>query len=284
MKPILWMVVILVLAGCGESVDGNRSAPAADDRIARMEQRYRHGGPTTFAVTAWEIVMVADSLSGPRPAEAARLGRDVFLSSAPVEARFEALRILAVADPDQARHWLELVIQGRQDPDFLPRLRPLLPGDLPQGQDPLVVLAFRRFQQLYPLARISWLVGSWERSEGDLRVREEWFPAVGGVMHGISRTWREDDQVGWERLRIEADGEELVYTALPSGQAEAAFRGRPRLGVTIFSNSEHDFPEALQYVHDRPSGDLKVVAEGVVDGERRTLTWSYRRLHGSEAR
>jgi hypothetical protein len=278
---MLWL--ILMAAGCGQPVDEAREAAApAPGRIDRLEQRYREGGPATFAATAWEIVAVADSLRGPDPAEAARLALNVYLSSAPSEARFEALRIVAVSAPEKAHRWLELVVDGKQDWRYLPRLRPLLPADPPGGLHPLRVAAHRRFQQLDPLTRISWLVGRWERREDDLRVVEQWLPAVGGVMHGISRTWRGREITGWERLRLEADGDDLVYTALPSGQTGAAFRGVPRFGVTIFANREHDFPQALQYRHLGPGGDLEVVAEGVADGETVNLRWFYRRLGGPE--
>jgi len=268
--------LVLILAGCGERAA--EAPPRPSDRMPRLEQRYRQGGPSASALAAHEIVALADSLTPHDAPEAARLALNLYLSSAPEAARYGALRVLARSDPERARHWLELVIDGRQDPDCLPRL-----GTMAGALDgSLAGRAAARVAELPPLDRLVWLVGSWERRAGGRVTREEWLPAAGGVMLGVSRTWQDGVEMGWERLRLEVAGEDIVYTAEPSGQQTTAFRGPAAaaagLGVLDVANPAHDMPRRIEYHHEAGTGGLRVLLHGEIDGVMRTMTWQYRRM------
>jgi hypothetical protein len=87
---------------------------------------------------------------------------------------------------------------------------------------------------------------------------EPWMPPEGGVMLGASRTTVHGAVREVEQLRLDADGEGLVYTARPSGQTEAAFRSE-QVSDTGFvvANPAHDFPRRIGY---RRSGSDSLVA------------------------
>ncbi len=111
----------------------------------------------------------------------------------------------------------------------------------------LIALGFIALVQ-NPLERAGWLAGCWElRSENRLTV-EMWMPPGGGLMLGASRTIVGGSTREFEHLRIEADGAALVYTALPSGQKETAFRSKEVTDSSIvFENLAHDFPQRIIY-------------------------------------
>ena len=93
---------------------------------------------------------------------------------------------------------------------------------------------------------LAWMAGCWEFSRDDRITLEMWMPAAGDMMLGSSRT-----QVGgvtreWEHLRIAAEADALVYTAIPSGQQETSFASvGVEEGSVTFENPGHDFPRRI---------------------------------------
>ncbi len=116
-----------------------------------------------------------------------------------------------------------------------------------------------------PIASAAWLAGCWELRTDRRSVLEMWMPAEGGMMLGSSRTVAGGVARQYEHLRLHADGERLVYTAIPSGQREAAFTspaGSPvRADSLVFENPAHDFPQRLVYRRLGPDS-LTVRVEG----------------------
>lgn len=116
-----------------------------------------------------------------------------------------------------------------------------------------------------PIANAAWLAGCWELRTDRRSVLEMWMPAEGGMMLGSSRTVAGGAARQYEHLRLHADGERLVYTAIPSGQREAAFTspaGSPvRADSLVFENPAHDFPQRLVYRRLGPDS-LTVRVEG----------------------
>jgi hypothetical protein len=86
-----------------------------------------------------------------------------------------------------------------------------------------------------------------------------WMPALGDMMLGASRTTSGSATSEYEQLRLKAEGDRLVYTAVPSGQREASF---PSIVVSdtmlVFENTAHDFPQRITY---RRRGADSVVAQ-----------------------
>jgi hypothetical protein len=98
------------------------------------------------------------------------------------------------------------------------------------------------------LARVGWLAGCWELRVPNRVTLEMWMPALGDLMLGASRTTVGAATSEFEQLRMRAEGDKVVYTAIPSGQRETAF---PSILVTdtalVFENIAHDFPQRIMY-------------------------------------
>lgn len=99
-----------------------------------------------------------------------------------------------------------------------------------------------------PLDRLAWLGGCWTSQGDGYTTVEMWMPPAGGLMLGASRTVVGGAARQWEHLRLTSDGDELVYTAVPSGQQETAFRSvsLDDDGFVV-ENLEHDFPQRITY-------------------------------------
>ena len=93
-----------------------------------------------------------------------------------------------------------------------------------------------------------WLAGCWELRQGARHGVEMWMPPEGGMMLGASRVTVDGRVREYEQLRLDLTRDTLVYTARPSGQAEAAFRS-VEIGETGFTvaNPAHDFPQRIGY-------------------------------------
>lgn len=116
-----------------------------------------------------------------------------------------------------------------------------------------------------PLAAAAWLAGCWELRTPTRVTTEMWMPAAGGMMLGAGRTVVEGTTREFEHLRLHAEGDRLVYTALPSGQAEGAFTSPGTVLANSdsleFENRAHDFPQRLVY-HRLGADSMRVHVEG----------------------
>lgn len=129
-----------------------------------------------------------------------------------------------------------------------------------------------------PLDRLAWLGGCWQSEDGNRTTVEMWLPPQGGLMVGASRTVAAGRASGYEHLRIRADGEHIVYTAIPSGQDEADFRSVEvsDSGFTV-ENLEHDFPQRIIYRRTAPDR-LMVRVEGPGPNGTRGFDILFRRM------
>ena len=125
-----------------------------------------------------------------------------------------------------------------------------------------------------PLDRAAWLAGCWRLEAGGLVTDEQWSAPLGGVMLGTSRTVRDGRTVEYAYLRLETRGEDVVYVALPSRQAETEFALVPGPGRALaFENPEHDFPKRITYT---PLGSDSLVA--AISGGGREISFPYARV------
>jgi hypothetical protein len=129
-----------------------------------------------------------------------------------------------------------------------------------------------------PLDRVAWLGGCWQSTAGSRVVAEMWMPADGGLMIGAGRTIVAGQARAFEHLRIRADGEALVYTAMPAGQRETDFRSTATsaTGFTV-ENLGHDFPQRIIYTR---TGDAAFTArvEGPGKDGPRGFDLAFRRV------
>ena len=132
-----------------------------------------------------------------------------------------------------------------------------------------------------PVAQVAWLAGCWERSSGNRTGEEQWMRPRGGTMLGMGRTVRGDSTVEWEHLRIAAEGDTLVYYAIPSGQEPAAFRAISVSSEAVtFEDKAHDFPQRV--IYRRAGADsLHARIEGTLQGQQRGIDFRYQRANCS---
>lgn len=128
------------------------------------------------------------------------------------------------------------------------------------------------------ISRVRWLAGCWEQRSPSRVTLEMWMPPDGGLMLGASRTTAGGAVQAFEQLRLEAQGETLVYTALPSGQREAAFRST-QVSDTGFvvENPAHDFPQRIIY-RRRGADSLVARIEGPGPNGTRGIDIAMRRV------
>lgn len=111
-----------------------------------------------------------------------------------------------------------------------------------------------------PLDQLGWMAGCWESP--NRAVFEMWSPPAGGLMVGAGRTVSRGQARAFEHLRLRADGAQVVYTAIPSGQVETDFRSSAVSadGFTV-ENPSHDFPTRIIYRRTGPDA-MSVRVEG----------------------
>lgn len=120
-----------------------------------------------------------------------------------------------------------------------------------------------------------WLTGRWctvESSRG--QTCEQWLPAAGGMMLGISQTVRGGKTREFEFMRIAMDGEVAVYLAQPGGKPPVAFRAATGGEGVTFVNAAHDYPQRIHY---RVMGDTLTAEISLADGTR-SMRFDYRRM------
>ena len=126
--------------------------------------------------------------------------------------------------------------------------------------------------------RLRWLAGCWELRQGNRVTLEMWMPPAGGLMLGASRTTVNGQVREFEQIRLAWQRDTLIYTAVPSGQKEASFRGIvvSDSGFAV-ENPSHDFPQRISY---RTRGADSLVAR--IEGGTRGIDFPMRRVACSE--
>lgn len=116
---------------------------------------------------------------------------------------------------------------------------------------------------------VEWLAGCWERRSGDRATIEMWMVPAGGMMLGASRTVVSGVTREYEQVMIRERDGRLVYTANPSGQAEASFTSTQVTDSSfVVENLTHDFPQRITYVRMGPDAWVARVEGPGPDGMR----------------
>jgi hypothetical protein len=128
------------------------------------------------------------------------------------------------------------------------------------------------------VAAVAWMAGSWEGTDNGTEMEEVWLPPKGGSMLGLHRDVAKGQMVSYEFLRIEADGEGLVYLASPQGKPVTAFRLLSSTKTrVVFSNPIHPFPQRVLYWLGE-DGRLHARIEGSQGGKAASQEWSWSRV------
>ena len=122
------------------------------------------------------------------------------------------------------------------------------------------------------LAQLGWLAGAWSGDDAGTLNEEVWMVPSGGMMLAMHRDTAGGKATGFEFLRIEEDGQGLVYRAMPEGRPATDFR-RIAQGPSciVFENPEHAFPRRVLYW--REGVRLHARIEGTRQGKPAAKEW-----------
>ena len=116
--------------------------------------------------------------------------------------------------------------------------------------------------------KLAWLVGTWERKDGDKTTVEHWMPHAGTTMMGTSHTYGENRTYFFEFMRIATHRGKIAYIVQPGGDPPTLFRA---VAVTeeeaVFENPRHDHPQRIAYVRTE-TGMTATIEQ--MDGSRAT--------------
>ena len=126
------------------------------------------------------------------------------------------------------------------------------------------------------LDQLAWMAGSWGGPDGTAAVEEVWLPPKGGLMLGLGRTVRDGKAVEFEFLRIEQQGETLVYLASPGGRPATPFPLAAIDATGVVFESALEFPRRVSY-RKNADGTLTARIEGTRGGRPAAKEWTWRR-------
>ncbi|HWI17352.1 MAG TPA: DUF6265 family protein [Vicinamibacterales bacterium] len=123
---------------------------------------------------------------------------------------------------------------------------------------------------------LSWLAGSWSGVSRGIEMEEHWTAPKGNSMIGVHRDVGKGRTLLFEFLRIEQQGDQIVYLSMPNGRSPAtAFPLKEVSGTrVVFENPAHDFPQRIIYWMD--GADLRARIEGTNNGKSASQEWQWR--------
>lgn len=124
------------------------------------------------------------------------------------------------------------------------------------------------------MAQLGWLAGAWSGDDRGTLNEEVWLAPSGGLMLAMHRDTAGGKATGFEFLRIEQDGDAVVYRAMPEGRPATDFR-RVAQGPAciVFENPEHAFPRRILYWRD--GANLHARIEGTRQGKPASHEWTW---------
>ena len=125
------------------------------------------------------------------------------------------------------------------------------------------------------LDSLAWMTGSWSGTSRGIEMEEHWTAPKGHSMIGIHRDVGKGRTLVFEFLRIEQQGDQLVYLSMPNGRSPATpFQLKEVSGTrVVFENPAHDFPQRIIYWKD--GNDLRARIEGTMKGKAASEEWRW---------
>jgi hypothetical protein len=126
------------------------------------------------------------------------------------------------------------------------------------------------------LASLSWMTGSWSGLTEGVQMEEHCTAPNGNSMLGIHRDVGKGRTLSFEFLRIEQQGDRMVYLSMPNGRSPATPfpMKEASAGRVVFENPTHDFPQRIIYWKD--GSDLRARIEGTMNGKMGSEEWRWR--------
>ena len=121
---------------------------------------------------------------------------------------------------------------------------------------------------------LAWMAGSWCGVTDRGATQEElWMPPKGGMMLGLHRDVAPSGRSAFEYLRIEDQGDKIVYQASPGGRPPTPFTlVETGEHSAVFENPENEFPKRILYSL-APDGAL--IAR--IEAGDRAISWRWQR-------
>ena len=125
------------------------------------------------------------------------------------------------------------------------------------------------------IADLAWMAGSWSGESGGIQMEEHWTAPKGNSMVGLHRDVGKGRTMLFEYLRIEQQGDQIVYLSMPNGRSPATPFPLKELSATrvVFENPAHDFPQRIIYWKD--GNDLRARIEGTRNGKTVGEEWRW---------
>ena len=125
------------------------------------------------------------------------------------------------------------------------------------------------------IADLAWMAGSWTGESRGIQMEEHWTVPKGGSMVGLHRDVGKGRTMLFEFLRIEQQGDQIVYLSMPNGRSPATpFPLKELTGTrVVFENPTHDFPQRIIYWKD--GNDLRARIEGTMNGKPGGEEWRW---------
>ena len=125
------------------------------------------------------------------------------------------------------------------------------------------------------IADLSWMAGSWTGESRGIQMEEHWTAPKGNSMVGIHRDTGKGRTLLFEFLRIEQQGDQIVYLSMPNGRSPATPFPLKEVSSTrvVFENPAHDFPQRIIYWKD--GNDLRARIEGTQKGKTVGEEWRW---------
>ena len=122
---------------------------------------------------------------------------------------------------------------------------------------------------------LAWMAGSWSGSARGIEMEEHWTAPKGDSMIGIHRDVGKGKTMSFEFLRIEQQGDQIVYLSMPNGRSPATPFPLKDASANrvVFENPKHDFPQRIIYWKD--GNDLRARIEGTMNGKAGSEEWRW---------
>ncbi|HYB94830.1 MAG TPA: DUF6265 family protein [Vicinamibacterales bacterium] len=122
---------------------------------------------------------------------------------------------------------------------------------------------------------LAWLAGSWSGTTRGIEMEEHWTAPKGNSMIGVHRDVGKGKTLLFEFLRIEQQGDQIVYLSMPGGRSPATpFPLKEASGTrVVFENPTHDFPQRIIYWKD--GNNLRARIEGTLNGKAGSEEWTW---------
>ena len=122
---------------------------------------------------------------------------------------------------------------------------------------------------------LAWMTGSWSGDMKGIQMEEHWTAPKGNSMIGLHRDVGKGRTLVFEFLRIEQQGDRIVYLSMPNGRSPATPFPLKELSATrvVFENPQHDFPQRIIYWKD--GNDLRARIEGTQNGKTAGEEWKW---------